>query len=254
MFLGESGLSILSIYLFLVRFHFILSPSIWCDLNALPLHHWVLIMLTFCKPPSGPHPKARKPASHQAWSPLSYLSSKGLLFQTQSVSLFEQLWKTAGRWSRCHSPPWVSRCISLQPPFFWFSHSESFNRYWCPVLPRASSLALMYHSTTCAVYFGNQPLTASSLNVSSPLRQLILTQRCPPSCSPRSQSLLGQPLGPLVAELKSAQQGAQLDALWPPRGVGWGGWEGGSRGRGYGDICIRIADSLCCTAETNTPL
>ena len=25
-------------------------------------------------------------------------------------------------------------------------------------------------------------------------------------------------------------------------------------GRGYGDICICIADSLCCTAETNTTL
>ena len=31
-----------------------------------------------------------------------------------------------------------------------------------------------------------------------------------------------------------------------------GGWEGGPRGRGYGDICIHIADSLHCTAETNT--
>ena len=39
-----------------------------------------------------------------------------------------------------------------------------------------------------------------------------------------------------------------------PRGVGQGGWEGGSRGRGYGDICIHTADSLCCTAETNTTL
>ena len=27
-----------------------------------------------------------------------------------------------------------------------------------------------------------------------------------------------------------------------------------ARGRRYGDICIHIADSLCCTAETNTPL
>ena len=38
---------------------------------------------------------------------------------------------------------------------------------------------------------------------------------------------------------------------------GWdreGGWEGEARGRGYGDICICIADSLCYTAETNTPL
>ena len=33
-----------------------------------------------------------------------------------------------------------------------------------------------------------------------------------------------------------------------------GGWEGDARGRRYGDICIRIADSLCYKAETNTPL
>ena len=33
-----------------------------------------------------------------------------------------------------------------------------------------------------------------------------------------------------------------------------GGREGDARGRGYGDICIRIADSLYCTAETNTAL
>ena len=30
-----------------------------------------------------------------------------------------------------------------------------------------------------------------------------------------------------------------------------GGWEGGARGRVYGDICIHIADSLCYTAATN---
>ena len=34
---------------------------------------------------------------------------------------------------------------------------------------------------------------------------------------------------------------------------GWD-WEGGARGRGYGDICILIPDSLCHTAETNTTL
>ena len=27
------------------------------------------------------------------------------------------------------------------------------------------------------------------------------------------------------------------------------GWEGEARGRGCGDICIHIADSLCYTAE-----
>ena len=41
-------------------------------------------------------------------------------------------------------------------------------------------------------------------------------------------------------------QGAQLSALW---------WDEGSGGREVqegGDICILIADSLHCTAETNT--
>ena len=42
----------------------------------------------------------------------------------------------------------------------------------------------------------------------------------------------------------------QLGALCPPRGVGYGGWEGDARGRRYGDICIRIANSLCYAAET----
>ena len=45
----------------------------------------------------------------------------------------------------------------------------------------------------------------------------------------------------------------QTLSSWP-RGVGWGGWEGGSRGRGYGDICMDVADALCCTTETNTTL
>ena len=38
---------------------------------------------------------------------------------------------------------------------------------------------------------------------------------------------------------------------------GWdreGGKEGDARGKRYGDICIRITDSLCYKAETNTPL
>ena len=49
-------------------------------------------------------------------------------------------------------------------------------------------------------------------------------------------------------------QGGQLGALRPPRGVGKGGWEGDARGRGYGDIRMHTADSLCYTAETNTTL
>ena len=49
-------------------------------------------------------------------------------------------------------------------------------------------------------------------------------------------------------------QGDQLGVLCPPRGVVKGAWEGDARGMGYGYICIRIADSLCYKAGTNTPL
>ena len=52
----------------------------------------------------------------------------------------------------------------------------------------------------------------------------------------------------------SIAQGDQLCALRCLRGVGYGGWEGGSRGKRYGNICIPIAESLCYIAETNTPL
>ena len=37
---------------------------------------------------------------------------------------------------------------------------------------------------------------------------------------------------------------------------GWdgeGGREGDARGKRYGNICICMADSLCCRAETDTP-
>ena len=34
-----------------------------------------------------------------------------------------------------------------------------------------------------------------------------------------------------------------------------GSWaEGDAKGKGYGDICLCITDSLCYKAETNTPL
>ena len=32
--------------------------------------------------------------------------------------------------------------------------------------------------------------------------------------------------------------------------MGGGGWDGGSKGRGY--VCILMADLRCCMAETNT--
>ena len=46
-------------------------------------------------------------------------------------------------------------------------------------------------------------------------------------------------------------QGAQLAALWWPRGLGWGG---GTATQEEGDICIHMAGSCCCTAEINTTL
>ena len=52
----------------------------------------------------------------------------------------------------------------------------------------------------------------------------------------------------------SIAQGVQFDALWPPRGLRYGGWVGDAKRREYGDICIHIADSLCYIAETNTTL
>ena len=50
------------------------------------------------------------------------------------------------------------------------------------------------------------------------------------------------------------EQGDQLGAFehlegWDGEGVG-----GDTRGRRYGDICIRMADSLCCTTEAGTTL
>ena len=36
------------------------------------------------------------------------------------------------------------------------------------------------------------------------------------------------------------------------RWVGW--WGDGKEVQEGGDICIHVADSLCCTAETNTAL
>ena len=47
-------------------------------------------------------------------------------------------------------------------------------------------------------------------------------------------------------------QGAQLSALWQPRGVGWGG--AGREVQEGGDMYILMADSCCCMAETNTTL
>ena len=46
-------------------------------------------------------------------------------------------------------------------------------------------------------------------------------------------------------------QGPQVGAP-SPWGVGWG--RGGRETQEGGDICIHIADSHCCTAETNTAL
>ena len=49
----------------------------------------------------------------------------------------------------------------------------------------------------------------------------------------------------------SSAQKAQLGALSRLR---VGSREGGGQGQGGGDVCIRMADSCWCTAETNTTL
>ena len=49
-------------------------------------------------------------------------------------------------------------------------------------------------------------------------------------------------------------QGAQLGALWWPRGMGRGRSRGRREVQEGGDICICITGSLCCTAETSTTL
>ena len=41
---------------------------------------------------------------------------------------------------------------------------------------------------------------------------------------------------------------------WDREGGREGGREGDARGKRDGDMCISITDSLCCKAETNTPL
>ena len=45
-------------------------------------------------------------------------------------------------------------------------------------------------------------------------------------------------------------QGAQLGALWQPRGVGWFGI--GKEVQGSGGHIYTLADSHCCMTETNT--
>ena len=52
----------------------------------------------------------------------------------------------------------------------------------------------------------------------------------------------------------SIAQRDRFGALRWPRGVGWGGSEGDSKARGYGDMCMHMADSLCHATEINTVL
>ena len=56
---------------------------------------------------------------------------------------------------------------------------------------------------------------------------------------------------------EAAAQHREISSVVCDHLEGWdreGGREGDERGKRYGDICIHIADSLCYTAETNTPL
>ena len=46
-------------------------------------------------------------------------------------------------------------------------------------------------------------------------------------------------------------QGAQLGALWGPRGVGCGGGREAQKG---GHVYTVVGDSYCCTTKTNTTL
>ena len=57
-----------------------------------------------------------------------------------------------------------------------------------------------------------------------------------------------------IPELKD-KTSPTFPSFFPHLGIGGIGRVGGRRrGRRYGEICICIADSLCYTAETNTPL
>ena len=56
---------------------------------------------------------------------------------------------------------------------------------------------------------------------------------------------------------EAATQHREISSVLCGHLEGWdgeGGKEGDAGGRRYGNVCICIADSLCYTAETNTPL
>ena len=58
-------------------------------------------------------------------------------------------------------------------------------------------------------------------------------------------------LGWSCCPAQGAQLGTQL-GRWQPRGVQWG--EGGKEAQEGVNVHILMADSCCCTAETNTTL
>lgn len=84
----ESGLSILFIYLFLVRFHFILCPIMQCGFSALqppPLgNDNIHVLQSSLRYPSQSQGACFTSSLRE---PLSYLSSKDPLVQTQPLSL-----------------------------------------------------------------------------------------------------------------------------------------------------------------------
>ena len=62
--------------------------------------------------------------------------------------------------------------------------------------------------------------------------------------------MANQPQRKRGGQRKLPQRGYELCVKWDRKG----GREGDARGKRYGDICICQTDSLCYTAETNTPL
>ena len=78
--------------------------------------------------------------------------------------------------------------------------------------------------------------------MSSPLQKDL-----PPNYTLHWESSIDIYTPPCVTQRASVKLLESVCSVMTERGGGMGKWEGG-------DICVHIADSLCCTAETNTTL